>query len=101
MGVGGVAETGLLHPIDAGLAALEMQAAVARMKSRDDPLRLPPLELRIGIHTGPVIAGVVGNRRFAFDIWGDAVNVESLLEAQFHPGGINDYATSSGHVHKL
>jgi adenylate cyclase len=101
MAVGGVPETGLLHPIDAGLAALEMQAAVARMKSRGDALQMPPLELRIGIHTGPVISGVVGNRRFAFDIWGDAVNIASFMEAQCLPGRINVSDTAAGYVKTL
>ena len=101
MAVGGVPETGLLHPIDAGLAALEMQATVSRMKSRDDASRLPSLELRIGIHTGPVICGVVGNRRFAFDIWGDAVNIASFMEAQCLPGRINVSDTAAGHAKAL
>ena len=101
MAVGGVPETGLRHPIDAGLAALEMQATVARMKSRDDILRLPSLELRIGVHTGPVISGVVGNRRFTFDIWGDAVNIASFMEAQCLPGRINVSDTVAGHAKAL
>ena len=101
MAVGGVPETGLLHPIDAGLAALEMQATVSRMKSRGDASRLPSLELRIGIHTGPVISGVVGNRRFTFDIWGDAVNIASFMEAQCLPGRINVSDTVAGHAKAL
>ena len=87
MAVGGMPETGLRHPIDACLAALAMQATAARMKSRSDELRLPSLDLRIGVHTGPVISGVVGNRRFAFDIWGDAVNTASFMEAHCRPAG--------------
>ena len=101
MAVGGVPETGLPHPIDAGLAALEMQATVARMKSQSEALRLPSLELRIGIHTGPVISGVVGNHRFAFDIWGDAVNIASFMEAQCLPGRINVSDTAAGHAKTL
>jgi adenylate cyclase len=101
MAVGGVPETGLPHPIDAGLAALEMQATAARMKSRDDALRLPSLRLRIGIHTGPVISGVVGNRRFSFDIWGDAVNIASFMEAHCLPGRINVSDTAAGHAKTL
>jgi adenylate cyclase len=101
MAVGGVPETGRPHAIDAGLAALEMQATVARMKSRQDVLRLPSLELRIGIHTGPVISGVVGNHRFAFDIWGDAVNIASFMEAQCLPGRINVSDTVAGHAKPL
>jgi adenylate cyclase len=101
MAVGGVPETGLPHTIDAGLAALEMQATVARMKLRGDPLELPSLELRVGVHTGPVISGVVGNRRFAFDIWGDAVNIASFMEAQCLPGRINVSDTTAGHAKTL
>ncbi len=78
MSVGGVPETLRPHPLDACLAALEMQESAARIKSRSDKMRLRSLKLRIGIHTGPVISGVIGNSRFAFDIWGDAVNTASL-----------------------
>ncbi len=101
MAVGGVPETGLRHPIDACLAALEMQATAARVKSRSDRLGLPSLELRIGVHTGPVISGVVGNRRFTFDIWGDAVNTASFMEAHCLPGRINISDTVAGHAKAL
>jgi class 3 adenylate cyclase len=101
MAVGGVLETSARHPIDACLAALEMQATVASMKSRSDGLRLPPLQLRIGVHTGPVISGVVGNRRFTFDIWGDAVNTASFMEAHCLPGRINVSDTVAGRAKTL
>jgi class 3 adenylate cyclase len=98
MAVGGVPETGIRHPIEACLAALEVQATAARMKSRSERLGLPSLELRIGVHTGPVISGVVGNRRFTFDIWGDAVNRASFMEAHSLPGRINVSDTVAGHA---
>ena len=101
MAVGGMPETGLRHPIDACLAALAMQSAAARMKSRSDELRLPSLDLRIGVHTGPVISGVVGNRRFTFDIWGDAVNTASFMEAHCTAGRINVSDTVAGHAKAL
>jgi class 3 adenylate cyclase/ActR/RegA family two-component response regulator len=50
---------------------------------------LPEFEIRIGIHTGPVIAGVVGSRKFAYDIWGDTVNIASLMEQHGEVGKIN------------
>ena len=46
-------------------------------------------EIRIGIHTGPVVAGIVGIRKFAYDIWGDTVNVASRLESSGEAGKIN------------
>jgi class 3 adenylate cyclase len=47
---------------------------------------LPPVALRIGINTGPVVAGVIGQRKFIYDLWGDAVNVASRMEAHGVPG---------------
>jgi adenylate cyclase len=101
MAVGGVPETDRPHPVDACLAALEMQAAAARIKSRSDKMRLPSLELRVGVHTGPVISGVVGNRRFTFDIWGHAVNMAAFMEAHCLPGRINVSDTVAGHAKAL
>ena len=89
------------HPTEACLAALEMHAAVARINAQRDKMRLPTLQLRIGIHTGPVISGVVGRRRFTFDIWGDAVNTAALMEANGAAGRINVSETVVGHVKAL
>src|SRR6202051_4752329 len=98
MAVAGVPGANRRHPIDTCLAALEMQATVARMKGQRGKMRLPALELRVGIHTGPVISGVVGKRKFTFDIWGNAVNTASLLEANGAAGRINVSETVAGHV---
>ncbi len=101
MAVAGVPTANRRHAIDACLAALEMQAAVARMKALREKMRLPALELRVGIHSGPVMSGVVGKNKFTFDIWGDAVNTAALMEANGAAGRINVSETVAGHVRSL
>lgn len=101
MAVGGVPTANRQHAFESCLAALEMQAIVARMKAQREKMRLPALELRIGLHTGPVMAGVVGRRKFTFDIWGDAVNTAALMEANGAPGRINVSETVAGHIKTL
>ena len=101
MAVGGVPAANRRHHVDTCLAALEIQAAVARMKTQREKLRLPALELRIGIHTGPVISGVVGRRKFTFDIWGDAVNTAALMETNGVAGRINVSEVVAGHAKAL
>jgi adenylate cyclase len=61
----------------------------------------PPWKVRIGIHTGPAVAGLVGKRRFTYDIWGDSVNVAQRLEAAADPGRINISASTYHYVNKL
>jgi class 3 adenylate cyclase len=89
MCVGGVPEINRSHPIDACLAALEMQQLIAGMNRERRKLRLPHWDLRVGLHTGPVIAGVVGRRKFIYDVWGDAVNVAARMESAGAAGRIN------------
>jgi adenylate cyclase len=85
MAVGGVPTANRTHPMDACLAALEMQRAIRVLNERRAKLRLPTLDLRVGIHSGPVMAGIVGKRKFTYDIWGDAVNLAARLESASEP----------------
>ena len=67
--------------VDLGLAMID----VARQES--DPIA--DLQLRVGVHSGPVIGGVIGHRKFAFDIWGETVNIASRLESHGIPGRVH------------
>lgn len=70
-------------------AALEMQQFLEDHKSENIRRGKPYFEARIGLHTGPAVAGVVGVRKFAYDIWGDTVNTASRVEASSQPGKVS------------
>ncbi len=65
-------------------AAIEMLACLDRYQAHDGA----PLGLRVGINTGPVVAGVIGKHKFIYDLWGDAVNMASRMESNGVPGAI-------------
>ncbi len=71
------------------LAALEMQAFVARRKAENDAANKPAFQMRVGIHTGPVVAGIVGIKKFQYDIWGDTVNTANRMESSGEAGKVN------------
>lgn len=70
-------------------AAIAMQKVVEQFGRERAAAGHPYFELRIGIHTGPVVAGVVGIKKFQYDIWGDTVNLAARMEQSGVPGKIN------------
>lgn len=77
------------HAVDACLAAIEFREFVLKTASLREEAGLPCWQVRIGIHSGPVISGVIGNYKFAYDIWGDTVNTASRMESASAPGQVN------------
>jgi len=86
------------HPIRMIKVAKEMLAFIERWNKEKSNKGEMPFQIRIGIHTGPVVAGVVGLKKFAFDIWGDTVNIASRLEANSEVGKINISENTYRHI---
>ena len=84
MAAAGVPDPCADHASRAALLALDMREAVTASATNGDG----PLELRIGINSGPLTAGVIGRKRFLYDLWGDAVNTASRMESNGTPGRI-------------
>ena len=76
-------------PSDIIRAALEIQDFLLALKAERMDRSMPYFEARVGIHIGPVVAGVVGAKKFAYDIWGDTVNVAARFEEACEPGRVN------------
>lgn len=91
---GGIPVKNSSHPVDTVLAAFAILDAV-ELCGREFGAAWP---VRIGIHTGPVAAGVVGIHKFAFDLWGDTVNFASRLESTGEPSRVNISASTFARV---
>ena len=71
------------------LAGLEMQVFIEKRKAEKKSHGLMAFGMRVGIHTGPVVAGIVGVKKFQYDIWGDTVNTASRIENNGEEGKVN------------
>lgn len=89
MAVGGIPKANNTHAVDCVLAALEIEELVTGLRAREMEESKPYWQIRVGIHSGDLIAGVVGSEKFSYDVWGDTVNTASRLESSGVPGKIN------------
>ena len=89
MAVAGLPEPNASHAADAVAAVMEVLAFIDGYNRQREAEGKDRFEIKIGLHTGHVIAGIVGKRKFAYDIWGDTVNIASRMESSGLPGRIN------------
>ena len=85
------------HAFDVVTAALEIKNFILNRKKEKESKGEIAFEIRIGIHTGPVVAGIVGIKKFSYDIWGDTVNLAARMEQSCDAGNVN----ISGNTYEL
>jgi adenylate cyclase len=88
MVLGGVTENNHEPVIRACLAALEMRNFMMNEKTLAEAMKTDYWEIRVGLHVGPIVAGIIGTKKFSFDVWGDTVNIASRAEQSGSPNTI-------------
>ncbi|MBI9073855.1 MAG: GAF domain-containing protein [Desulfatibacillum sp.] len=89
MCAGGLTVLNENHAMDCVQAGLDMVESIKAIKQARKALGMNSWDVRVGIHTGPVVAGVIGQTKFTYDVWGDAVNLASRMEANGIPNQVN------------
>jgi len=101
MAVGGIPVINQTHAVDCVLAALEIEELISRWRQEEMAENRAYWKIRVGIHSGDLVAGVIGREKFSYDVWGDTVNTASRLESSGEAGRVNISGATYELVHEF